>query len=83
MVARELLHKALDLGLVANTSGTTIWRWLCTDAIRFWCIRSWLNQMEIYFSSIQPKAPTANDFTTLGEVENRLLRFHEYYEVIE
>jgi len=41
---------------------------------------SWLNQIEIYFSIVQRKALTPNDFSCLNEVEDRLLRFQEYYQ---
>lgn len=41
---------------------------------------SWLNQIEIYFSIVQRKALTPNDFSCLAEVEDRLLRFQEHYE---
>jgi DDE superfamily endonuclease len=41
---------------------------------------SWLNQIEIYFSIVQRKALTPNDFSCLSEVEDRVLRFQEYYE---
>ena len=41
---------------------------------------SWLNQIEIYFSIVQRKVLTPNDFSCLAEVEDRLLRFQEYYE---
>lgn len=43
---------------------------------------SWLNQIEIYFSIIQRKALTPNDFRSLDEVEDRLLGFQRYYEGI-
>jgi hypothetical protein len=43
---------------------------------------SWLNQIEIYFSVVQRKVLTPNDFSSLVEVENRLLNFQEYYEGI-
>jgi hypothetical protein len=43
---------------------------------------SWLNQIEIYFSIVQRKALTPNDFSSLLEVEERLLHFQEYYESI-
>ena len=43
---------------------------------------SWLNQIEIYFSIIQRKVLTPNDFSSLTEVEDRLLRFQEHYEPI-
>ena len=41
---------------------------------------SWLNQIEIYFSIIQRKVLTPNDFPSLPAVEDRLLRFQERYE---
>jgi hypothetical protein len=41
---------------------------------------SWLNQIEIYFSVVQRKVLTPNDFVDLGEVEQRLLGFQRRYE---
>ena len=41
---------------------------------------SWLNQMEIYFSIVQRKVLTPNDFGDLGEVQRRLLGFQRRYE---
>ena len=41
---------------------------------------SWLNQVEIYFSVIQRKVLTPNDFTSLQEVSDRLLSFQDLYE---
>ena len=41
---------------------------------------SWLNQIEIYFSIVQRKVLTPNDFTDLAEVERRLLGFQRRYE---
>ncbi len=41
---------------------------------------SWLNQIEIYFSIIQRKVLTPNDFLDLTEVEHRLLGFQRRYE---
>jgi transposase len=43
---------------------------------------SWLNQIEIYFSIVQRKALTPNDFNSLAELEHRLLEFQEHYEEI-
>jgi len=43
---------------------------------------SWLNQIEIYFSIIQRKVLTPNDFGSLAEVEDRLLRFQAHYEAL-
>ena len=41
---------------------------------------SWLNQVEIYFSVIQRKVLTPNDFGSLQEVNQRLLAFQDLYE---
>jgi DDE superfamily endonuclease len=38
---------------------------------------SWLNQVEIYFSIIQRKVLTPNDFASLEEVEQRLILYEE------
>jgi len=43
---------------------------------------SWLNQVEIYFSVIQRKVLTPNDFSSLAEVADRLMAFQTYYEQI-
>ena len=43
---------------------------------------SWLNQVKIYFSVVQRKVLSPNDFHTLEEVETRLLDFQQYYEQI-
>ena len=40
---------------------------------------SWLNQIEIYFSVIQRKVLTPNDFTSLDQVEDRLTAFEQRY----
>lgn len=40
---------------------------------------SWLNQVEIYFSVVQRKVVSPNDFTDLGEVEQRLAGFEQRY----
>ena len=43
---------------------------------------SWLNQVEIYFSVVQRKVLTPNDFPSLDAVAHRLLEFQGYYEQI-
>ena len=40
---------------------------------------SWLNQIEIYFSIVQRKVLTPNDFADLAAVEERLLAFERLY----
>jgi len=43
---------------------------------------SWLNQVEIYFSIVQRKVLTPNDFLSLEAVPERLLAFERHYEEI-
>lgn len=43
---------------------------------------SWLNQVEIYFSVVQRKVLTPNDFPCLDAVAKRLLEFQAYYEQV-
>jgi hypothetical protein len=38
----DLATEAVTRGIVADISGTTIWRWLSEDAIRPWKQRSWI-----------------------------------------
>ena len=40
----------------------------------------WLNQVEIYFSIVQRKALTPSDFSSMMELEERLLGFQEHYQ---
>ncbi|MFE4252337.1 IS630 family transposase [Streptomyces sp. NPDC056910] len=42
---------------------------------------SWLNQVEIYFSVVQRKVVSPNDFTDLNEVADRLRAFEDHYNV--
>ena len=43
---------------------------------------SWLNQIELYFSILQRKALTPNDFDSLEALADRLLSFGEHYRQI-
>ncbi|MER5850492.1 transposase [Streptomyces sp. NPDC002012] len=40
---------------------------------------SWLNKVEIYFSAVQRKVVTPNDFTDLAQVGDRLRAFEDRY----
>jgi hypothetical protein len=40
---------------------------------------SWLNQVEIYFSIVQRKVLTPNDFPDLTAIEQRLTAFQDCY----
>jgi len=41
---------------------------------------SWLNQIEIYFSIVQRKVLTPNDFSSRAELQQRLLAFQNHYQ---
>jgi len=43
---------------------------------------SWLNQIELYFSIVQRKALTPNDFEDLDALADRLLTFGDHYRQI-
>jgi DDE superfamily endonuclease len=43
---------------------------------------SWLNQIEIYFSIVQRKILTPNDFRSLQQLAQRLLAFERHYQTI-
>jgi transposase len=44
---------------------------------------SWLNQIEIYFSIIQRKVLTPNDYTSLDELEERIHAFGRRYTALQ
>lgn len=47
----ELRRHVLEQGIVAEISGTTIWRWLSQDAIRPWSYRSWVFPRDPHFAA--------------------------------
>lgn len=38
----DIATQVMAWGIVAEISGTTVWRWLSEDAIRPWAHRSWI-----------------------------------------
>ena len=57
-------------------------RWPTLRLIHLPVHASWLNQVEIYFSVVQRKVVSPNDFHSLSDVESRLLDFQQHYEQI-
>ena len=43
---------------------------------------SWLDQAEIYFSVVQRKVVTPNEFTDLDQIRNRLAAFETRYNAV-
>jgi hypothetical protein len=54
-------------------------RWPTITAVHTPVHASWLNQIEIYFSIVERKVLTPNDFASLAQVEERLLGFEKHY----
>ena len=42
---------------------------------------SWLNQIEIYFSIVQRKVLTPNDFSSVADLQHHLLAFQDHYQL--
>lgn len=57
-------------------------QWPTIELVHLPIHASWLNQIEIYFSVVQRKVLTPNDFGSLSELEERLLGFQERYEEV-
>lgn len=55
-------------------------RWPSINPVHTPIHASWLNQIEIYFSVVQRKVLTPNDFDSLSKLEAALLAFQERYE---
>lgn len=55
-------------------------QWPIIELVHLPVHTSWLNQIEIYFSVVQRKVLTPNDFGSLSELEKRLLGFQQRYE---
>jgi hypothetical protein len=70
----DIRAAVLARGLVAEISGTTIWRWLATDAIRPWSHRSWIFPRAPDF---EPKAARVLDLYA-REWQGELLGSDEY-----
>jgi hypothetical protein len=57
-------------------------KWPTITAVHTPVHASWLNQIEIYFSVVQRKVLTPNDFLSLEGLADRLLRFERHYESV-
>lgn len=70
----DIRAEVVRRGLVAQISGTTIWRWLAEDALRPWTSRSWIFPrdpdfeakagpiLDLYAGQFQHRRLTANEF---------------------
>lgn len=57
-------------------------RWPTLQPVHTPLHASWLNQIEIYFSVVQRKVLTPNDFATLTALEHYLLAFQHRYQAM-
>src|SRR5712692_9836140 len=70
----DIRDEVLRRGLVAQMSGSTIWRWLDEDALRPWTFRSWIFPRDPDF---EEKAGRVLDLYA-GKFEGRRLGPNEY-----
>jgi hypothetical protein len=70
----QIAQQAVERGIVASISGSTVWRWLSEDAIRPWCYRSWIWPRDPDF---EKKAARILDLYH-GTWNGKLLRANEY-----
>ncbi|MDY6871119.1 MAG: helix-turn-helix domain-containing protein [Actinomycetota bacterium] len=87
----EPARYAVATGFCESIAPTTVRRWLSEDALKPGNTSRGSSsptptsfprpshQIEIYFSIVQPKVVSPNDFTELDEVIYRLARFEERY----
>lgn len=83
-IRAEVLHR----GLVAEISGTTIWRWLASDAIRPWSHRSWIfprdpdfkakagRVLDLYARQWEGKPLTEKDFVISADEKTSIQARH-------
>jgi hypothetical protein len=57
-------------------------RWPAARLIHTPVHASWLNQCEIYFSVVQRKVVSPNDFYDLTDIQNRLTAFQDLYNAV-
>lgn len=70
----DIRAEVIRRGIVARISDSTIWRWLCEDAIRPWTFRSWIFPRDPDF---EPKAARVLDLYA-REFEGTPLQDDEY-----
>ena len=80
----EIASLAIQQDIVAQISGTTVWRWLTEDAIRPWQYRSWLFPrdpefeskasvvLDLYHRIWQGKALETNEFVICSDEKTRI-----------
>ena len=76
------IHLVLDNGSSQHPSTFPTWCAQHHDNVRVHYLpvhASWLNQIEIYFSIVQRKVLTPNDFCGLKQLEERLMEFQTLY----
>jgi hypothetical protein len=67
----DLARAAVEQGIAASISGTTIWRWLSADAIKPWQHRSWIFPRD---PTSQPRRPGSSTCTAAASTTRRCAR---------
>ncbi|EQD51059.1 transposase, partial [mine drainage metagenome] len=88
----DIATEVVGRGIVAEISGTTIWRWLSEDAIRPWKQRSWIfprdpqfevkaaRVLDLYARTYEGKALDSRDFVVSADEKTSIqarIRGHE------
>lgn len=88
----DIEHAVIERGIVAEISGTTIWRWLSEDAIKPWQHRSWIfprdpkfevkadRVLDLYAGTWKGKPLGKGDFAVSSDEKTSIqarVRYHE------
>ena len=76
----QRIYPALVRHAITSFSSADVMRFLGHRLVHLPVHANWLNQIEIYFSVVQRKVLTPNDFPSLDAIAQRLLEFQSYYE---
>ncbi len=78
----KVIHFILDNGTSQHPNTFPTWMQQHYPNVRLHYLpthASWLNQIELYFSIVQRKVLTPNDFRDLAYLEQRLMEFQAFY----
>jgi hypothetical protein len=90
----DIREEVVRRGLVAEISGTTIWRWLAEDALRPWTSRSWIFPrdpdfeakagpvLDLYAGQFQGRRLTANEFVISADEKTSIQARHRCHATL-
>jgi hypothetical protein len=90
----EIASEAISRGMVANISGTTVWRWLGEDAIKPWQHQSWIfprdpqfkqkagRILDLYHGIYQGKALTTDEYVLCADEKTSIQARYRKHETL-